>query len=251
MSYKNFLAESQSRIVEYPKDDELQSASRRLFDLIGYDKARYVYNFSWAGVPLIQLPQDVQLKQELIWEVRPSVIIETGVAWGGSLLFYASLCSALVDSGLSIKPRVIGVEVDWREHSRDLLEPHPLFRKYCRVIEGSSVDEAVVEQVQSLVKREDRVLVFLDSNHSAGHVSSELSLYSPLVTKSSYIVVEDTTIEWHDNSKNIRAWGPGNSPITAINQFLANDSGKSFLLRRDLTDKLLLTGMKDGVLQRI
>ena len=251
MNHKDFTAESELRVAGYRDNVELQTTADRFFDLIGYDKARYVYNFTWAGVPLIQLPQDVQLKQELIWEVKPTLVIETGVAWGGSLLLYASLLAGLIDSGYVENGRVVGVEIDWREPSKELLLPHPLFRKYCQIIEGSSTDLAIIDKVSSLISHDDRVLIFLDSNHTSSHVYQELEVYSQFVTPASYLVVEDTTIEWHENSKNIRAWGPGNSPITAINRFLSEKLGSGFEQRRDLTDKLVISGMKDGVLQRV
>lgn len=251
MDYSDFKNASREAISAYRGNAELQHAAANLFDLIGYDKARYVYNFTWAGVPIIQLPQDVQLKQELIWEVRPTIIIETGVAWGGSLLLYASLLSSLIDSGYIKTGKAVGIEVDWRESSRSLLEPNPLFNKYCQVIEGSSVDTQVVDRISAMISSDDRVIVFLDSNHAAEHVLSELRLYSPLVSRGSYLIVEDTTIEWHANSNNIRPWGPGNSPITALELFLVDPQhGLSFRRRSDLTDKLLLTGMRDGVIQR-
>jgi len=149
----------------------------------GWD-AKYVYTFTWFGRPIIQLPDDMVRLQEVIYSVKPDVIIETGIAHGGSLIFYASLCKAME------KGRIIGIDIEIRPHNRKAIEEHELF-PYLTLIEGSSVDKAVVDRVQKLVKPGEKVLVLLDSNHTRQHVLAELEAYAPLVTKNSYIVATD------------------------------------------------------------
>ncbi|HVL16190.1 MAG TPA: CmcI family methyltransferase [Gemmata sp.] len=145
---------------------------------------RYSYGFTWLGRPLIQLPEDVIRIQEVIHAVKPDVIVETGVAHGGSLVFYASLCKA-TDRG-----RVVGIDIEIRPHNRRAIEEHPLSR-YITLVEGSSTAPAVVEQVRAMVRPRETVLVILDSNHSKGHVLAELEAYSSMVTPGSYIVATD------------------------------------------------------------
>lgn len=149
----------------------------------GWD-TKYVYSFSWMGRPIIQLPEDMVRIQEVIWQVQPDVIVETGVAHGGSLIFYASLCKAM-DKG-----RIIGIDIEIRPHNRTAIEAHPLADRI-ELIEGSSVDPAVVDQVKARIRPGESVLVLLDSNHSKGHVEAELAAYAPLVSLGSYIVATD------------------------------------------------------------
>jgi cephalosporin hydroxylase len=153
----------------------------------GWDN-KYVYTFSWMGRPIIQLPEDIIRLQEIIYKVKPDVIVETGVAHGGSLIFYASLCKAMG------KGKVIGVDIEIREHNRKEIQNHDLY-KYITLIEGSSIDSKIVTEVKSHISSTDVVLVFLDSNHTKSHVLEELNAYSPLVTKGSYIVAMDGIME--------------------------------------------------------
>jgi cephalosporin hydroxylase len=145
---------------------------------------RYSYGFTWLGRPLIQLPEDVLRIQEVIHRVKPDVIVETGVAHGGSLIFYASLCKA-TDRG-----RVVGIDIEIRPHNRRAIEEHPLSR-YITLVEGSSTDAAIVQQVKGMIRPRETVLVILDSNHSKGHVLAELEAYASFVTPGSYIVATD------------------------------------------------------------
>jgi cephalosporin hydroxylase len=164
--------------------------SREAFEILSREWLRigwnekYPYTFSWFGRPVIQLPEDMIRIQEVIYSVRPDVIIETGVAHGGSLVYYASLCKAM-DRG-----RVVGVDIEIRAHNRQAIEAHPL-KSYITLIEGSSTDPAIVEQVRSHVRPGERVLILLDSNHSYAHVLAELRAYAPMVTAGSYIVATD------------------------------------------------------------
>lgn len=245
-----FLKEIDSRVAGYRNNESLSAAAKIFFEEIGYDKAKYVYNFIWMGIPVIQLPQDLQIKQELIWSIKPNVIIETGVAWGGSLIFYASLMSALGECELIKDPRIFGVEVNMSSENMEKLSKHPLFKKYCNILHGSSTELDIIDILGTKIKPDDIVMVVLDSNHTHKHVLRELELYCRFVSRNSYIIVEDTTIEWHEASSSIRPWGPGNSPYSAIEEFLKSNAGSQFSLERIWTDKAVISGMKNGILRK-
>lgn len=204
---------------------------------------KYSYHFSWMGVPAIQFPQDMVAMQEIIFELRPDMIIETGVAHGGSLIFYASILE-LIGKG-----KVVGVDIDIRGHNRRVIEGHPL-KKRIDLVEGSSVSEEVFRNVSDLAKDCDVVLVSLDSNHSHSHVLKELQLYSQFVSNGSYIVVFDTVVEYLSPSVcKGRPWGPGNSPSTAVREFL--NSHPQFLVDESISNKLLISAAPGGYLKRI
>ena len=174
---------------------------------------KYPYGFSWMGRPVIQLPEDMITVQEVIYRVKPDVIIETGVAHGGSLVFSASLCRAMG------RGRVIGVDIEIRSHNRSAIEAHELF-ELIELVEGSSVAPDVVESVRSLVAPDDVVLVILDSNHSREHVLAELDAYAPMVSVGSYIVATDGVMEWlTDVPRGDATWGRDN-PKAAVEQWL-------------------------------
>lgn len=205
---------------------------------------RYSYNFSWMGRPVIQYPQDIVAMQEIIWNVQPDLIIETGIAHGGSLILYASLLHMLGGNG-----HVVGVDIDIRPHNRVAIEAHPMFSRIT-LIEGSSIAEEIVEQVIALVKGRQRIMVVLDSNHTHAHVLEELRLYSPLVTRDSYLVVFDTVVE--DLPATLagdRPWGPGDNPKTAVHAFLKMN--KDFVIDREIQDKMKITVAPDGYLKKI
>jgi cephalosporin hydroxylase len=181
----------------------------------GWD-AKHVYSFTWLGRPIIQLPEDMIRLQEVIWAVRPDVIVETGVAHGGSLVFYASLFEAMR------KGRVIGVDIEIRPHNRAALEAHPLFHRI-ELVEGSSTSSEVVTKVKSLLRPEDRVLVFLDSKHTKDHVMAELELYSPLVSVGSYVVAMDGIMgEVAGGPRTSPDWTT-NNPAQAAREFAAEN----------------------------
>jgi cephalosporin hydroxylase len=183
---------------------------------LGWDQ-KYVYSFTWLGRPVIQLPEDLLRVQEVIASVRPDVIVETGVAHGGSLVFYATLCKAL-DQG-----RVVGVDIEIRPHNRQAIEAHPLF-PLIELIEADSVNPATVEQVRALVAPGDTTLVLLDSNHKKEHVLAELHAYGELVTPGSYIVVMDTIVERLAGAPRSQPDWHWNNPASAIREFLEADS---------------------------
>ena len=194
------------------------------------------------GVPIIQYPQDIVALQEIIWRVRPNVIVETGIAHGGSLILSASLLELLGGDG-----RVVGVDVEIREHNRAVIEAHPMMKRIT-LIEGSSTDPAVVKRVQESTRGRGPVLVLLDSNHTHQHVADELKLYSPLVTKGSYLIVFDTVIEdLPAAGRSDRPWGPGNNPKTAVREFLRGTD--RFTVEVDIENKLMITVAPEGYLR--
>jgi len=217
--------------------------SARLF-MGATDKFKYAYNFEWLGRPIIQLPQDLVAMQEIIWRVKPDLIVETGIALGGSLIFYASMLELLGGDG-----HVLGIDIDIRPHNRTAIENHPMYKRIS-TIEGSSVDEDIARKVKALAADRKRVLVVLDSNHTHEHVAKELALYSPLVTRNSYLVVFDTLIEDVPNDlfKN-RPWGKGNNPKTAVWEFLKTSD--RFVIDQEYNDKLLISVAPDGYLRCI
>ncbi|ATX78635.1 Cephalosporin hydroxylase [Mariprofundus aestuarium] len=258
---EQYKQEMRERVANYPERDGLQHASRNFFDEIGIGKADYVYNFFWMGVPLIQIPQDVQAMQEIIWEAKPDLIIETGIAWGGSLMFSASMLAVLESCDLVEKPQVLGIDIDIREHNKANILAHPL-SKYITMFEGSSIAEEMVERVHAFAKGYKRVMLFLDSNHTHDHVLAELRAYAPLVSEGSYCMVGDTVIEDAPESMvSARPWGKGNSPKSAIRAYLSElaegdvkgADSKPLRLEIDsqIEHKIAVTGSPDGYLKRV
>jgi cephalosporin hydroxylase len=236
---KNFFEQRKLDIDAMASDLQIRKAT--LDWIVATARYKYTYNYTWLGRPIIQLPPDIVAMQEIIWKVNPDLIIETGIAHGGSLIFYASILEMLNCNGL-----VIGVDVDIREHNRIEIEKHPLYKRI-EFIEGSSVDEHVMQRINSYAIGRQRVLVVLDSNHTHSHVLSELRLYSPLVTKNSYLVVFDTIIEdMPDDFFPDRPWGKGNNPKTAVWEFLKTND--RFVIDKDIENKLLITVSPDGYL---
>ena len=238
--FRELHAGHKKAIAEMANDPEIRSQAIALINATsGY---KYSYNFTWLGFPIIQLPQDIIAIQEIIWMTRPNVIVETGVAHGGSLILSASILELLGGDG-----QVVGVDVDIREHNRIEIEKHPLSRRIT-LIEGSSVDPYVIEQVRDVVNGKQSVMVTLDSNHTHEHVLEELRLYSPMVTCGCYLVVLDTIVEdMTDDSFHDRPWGAGNNPKTAVREFLHENN--RFAIDKELENRLLLTVAPDGYLQ--
>lgn len=221
--------------------------------------AQYSYNFTWMSRPIIQYPQDIVAMQELIWEVRPDLIIETGIAHGGSLILSASMLALLdmadgIEQGSMIDPakskrKVLGVDIDIRAHNRSAIEAHPMASRI-QMVEGSSISDDVVTLVQQVASGYQRVMVCLDSNHAHGHVLAELEAYAPLVSIGSYCVVFDTVVEdIPDETHANRPWGPGDNPKTAVWEFLS--AHHEFEISKATQDKLLITVAPDGYLKRI
>ncbi len=252
-----FNHERLERIGEFATDNVLKSLAQQwIFESM---KKKYLYNFDWLGRPIIQYPQDMVAIQEIIWNVRPTLIIETGIAHGGSLILSASMLALLdycdaVESGNPIDPsdskrKVVGIDIEIREHNRAAIIGHPLGSKI-EIIEGSSTDSRVVSQVVEIAKSHSSILLLLDSNHTHQHVLGELDAYANLVTVGSYCVVFDTFVE--DMPAGYfadRPWDKGNSPRTAVNEFLK--SHPQFKIDESIQNKLLITVAPGGYLKRV
>ncbi len=222
------------------KDPYFSELTKKWFDVSS--KYEYSYHFTWLGRPIIQYPQDIIALQELIWQVKPDLIIETGIAHGGSLIFSASMMELLGGNG-----HVIGIDIDIRDHNRVEIEKHPLFKRIT-MIQGSSIDPEIIKKVLTFAKDKKKILVVLDSLHTQDHVTKELELYSPLVSRGSYLVVFDTIIEdMSDTSFPDRPWGKGNNPKTAVWEFLKKND--RFVIDKGIENKLLITVAPDGYLR--
>lgn len=210
---------------------------------------KYTYNFSWLGRPIIQYPQDMIALQEIIWEVKPDMIIETGIAHGGSLIFSASMLTLLEACGEIENGQVLGIDIDIREHNKKAIEAHPLSKKIT-MFQGSSIDKEMIDKVQEFAQKGKRILVVLDSNHTHEHVLAELRAYASLVSLESYCIVFDTIIEdMPEDSFPNRSWNKGNNPKTAVWEFLQESS--DFVIDKDIENKILITVAPDGYLMRV
>ncbi len=252
-----FEDEVRASIDAMARDDDLKRATLDWMVRAGGDH-RYSYNFTWMGRPIIQYPQDIVGLQELIWRVRPDLIVEMGIAHGGSLIFNASMLALLdyddaVSCGTMLDPaspgrRVLGVDIDIRQHNRAAIESHPMASRI-EMIEGSSIDPQVVAQVRQFAADYATVMVILDSNHTHEHVLAELEAYASLATVGSYCIVFDTLVEdvpekYFEN----RPWGKGDNPKTAVREFLHLHA--EFELDKEIETKLLITVAPDGFLRR-
>lgn len=250
---KKFEQDSINSIQLMSKDEELKQISRDWIQKSGPYK--YAYNWKWLGLPIIQLPPDILLTQEIIWDVAPTVIIETGIARGGSTVFNASqlalldICEAGKCVPAQSKRRFIGIDIDIRSHNRRAIEAHPL-SALITLYEGSSVDPGTIHYLRSVIREDDKVLVILDSNHTHDHVAEELRLYSELVSIDSFLIVHDTGIEFaEENFFSDRDWGKGNNPLTALREFLSGN--KNFEIAQSEGDKLLITSSPQGYIRRV
>jgi cephalosporin hydroxylase len=236
-----FREERRARIGEYPNSVDLQAAAADF--MRASTPTKYSYNFEWMGRPIIQYPQDMVAMQEIIWRVRPDLIIETGIAHGGSLVFYASLLEVLG------KGMVLGIDNDIRTHNYAEIVRHPLAHRIT-MIEGSSTDPRTVEKARAVAADCSAVIVCLDSNHTHAHVAEELRLYAELVTPGGYLVVFDTIIEHLPSGMYTdRPWGKGNNPATAVRDFLKADA--RFSVDEEYDHKLLITVAPGGYLRRL
>ena len=219
----------------------------------------YTYNFRWLNRPIIQYPQDMVAMQELIWEIKPDLIVETGIAHGGSLIMSASMLALLdmcdaIESGATLTPseskrKVLGIDIDIRAHNRAAIEAHPMASRI-QMIQGSSIAPEIVEQVRQTAKGYERVLVCLDSNHAHAHVLAELRAYAPLTSVGSYCVVFDTIVEdMPADMFSDRPWGPGDNPKTAVWEYLRRHP--EFEIDKSIQNKLLITVAPDGYLRRM
>jgi cephalosporin hydroxylase len=255
--HQEFKQEVAQNIYALGEKAELKAQSYKWIEDTTADN--YTYNFCWLGRPIIQVPQDIVAMQELIWEIKPDLIIETGIAHGGSVIFSASMLAQLdmceaIESGELIDPKkskrkVLAVDIDIREHNREAIESHPMASRI-EMIQGSSIDPKIINQVKTFAKQYSRILVCLDSNHTHEHVLAELEAYANLSSVGSYCVVFDTIIDdMPDNMFPDRPWGPGNNPKTAVWDYLK--SHPEFEIDKNIHDKLLITVAPDGYLKRV
>ena len=253
---QQFRAERVADIARMAADPEMIALASRF--MIASSPFKYSYHFDWLGRPIIQFPQDIVAFQEVVWSVRPDLIIETGIAHGGSLVLSASLLALLdmsdaIAKNTSLDPkvssrRVVGIDIDIRSHNRVLIESHPMASRI-ELIQGSSIDSALVARVHELAKGYRKVLVCLDSNHTHAHVLAELEAYAPLVTIGSYCIVWDTIVEHVPKALfPNRPWGPGDNPKTAVHDYLRRHP--EFRSNKDIDNKLLLSVAPDGYLLR-
>ncbi len=252
ISRDNFLFEERQQISRLSKNDaEYKKAAKDFLDRSIDHK--YSYQFDWLGRPIIQYPQDIVAVQELVFNIKPDLIIETGIAHGGTTVLYASLL-CLLDNLSGVDPRksnskVISIDIDIREHNKQILQNHPLAFKY-QLIEGSSISKKVIEQVHNEAKEYTKIMVMLDSNHTHSHVLKELEAYSDMVSVGSYCVVFDTIIEnLPKNTYPNRPWDVGDNPMTAIQFWLKEN--KNFVVDKEITDNLLISVAPNGYLKRL
>jgi cephalosporin hydroxylase len=250
--YLEFKTECDLEIKAMESSHELNKLSNEWLKLA--TKFKYTYHFEWLGRPIIQLPQDVLALQEIIWDTRPDIVIETGIAHGGSLVLSASILALLdlvdLETGVerSVKRKVFGVDIDIREHNREAIQAHPLSSRI-EMFEDSSTSEELINILKSRISSDDRVMVILDSNHTESHVLDELRAYANFVSSGCYLVVFDTVIQFLDEKDSSdRPWGIGNNPWTAVQGFLREDD--RFLVNNHLESKLQLTVAPSGFLKR-
>lgn len=252
-----FYNDRSRHIEEAGNDASLQSMARQFLPALSHCK--YSYFFDWLGRPIIQIPQDIVAFQEVVWRTRPDIIVETGIAHGGSLILSASMLALLdvcdaASTGAMIDPRVsarkvIGVDIDIRAHNRELIEAHPLAPRI-HMIQGSSIDPSTVEEVARFAGARTRVMVCLDSNHTHDHVLAELKAYAPLVSVGCYCIVWDTVVE--DLPKSLfpdRPWGPGDNPKTAVREYVSEHP--EFEIDKSIDHKILMSVAPDGYLRRV
>lgn len=243
--YDKFKQECDAEVAIQGTDPVLGNTSREWMNQA--NPRKYSYHFEWLGRPIIQYPQDLVALQEIIWLVQPDLIFETGIAHGGSLIFSAAMLELNAACGGPKAAEVLGLDIDIRPHNREAIEKHPLSKRI-KMIEGSSIDDAVASKVHYLAGGKKRVLVILDSNHTHAHVQRELALYSSLVKAGSYLIVFDTVIEdMPEDAFPDRPWGKGDNPKTAVWEFLK--SNDRFQIDQKIQDKLLLTVAPDGYLK--
>ncbi len=243
----DFQKEVADRIVENSQNEALVKSASQFVEAATAPK--YCYNFSFLGRPIIQYPQDMVAVQELIYATQPDLIVETGIAHGGSLIMSAAMLELNAACGGNPDAHVVGIDIDIREHNRVEIEKHPMFKRIT-MFEGSSIDPQIVDQVKKIAEGKERVLVFLDSMHSHDHVLAELEAYANLTTVESYCVVFDTIIEdLPDDIYPGRPWGVGDNAKTAVHEWLK--SNDHFEIDKQTENKLLITVCPDGFLKRV
>jgi cephalosporin hydroxylase len=239
----NFFQERRRNIEAMSHDVELQA--KTIDWMIHADKYKYTYNFSWMGRPIIKFPADIIVQQELMWKLKPDLVIETGIAHGGSIIFTASMLEMM-----EIRGEVVGVDIDIRPHNRKLIESHPMYKRIT-MYQGSSVDPNIVEKVKNHVEGKKTVMVILDSLHSHKHVYDELKAYTLFVTRGSYCILPDTFIEFFPKGyyADKRPWDVGDNPYTAMKQFI--NETEDFEIDKSVSSKAVITETIEGYLKKI
>lgn len=248
-----------SEVEQQGQDDQLAAATRAWFNRASH--FNYSYHFEWLGRPIIQYPQDIVGVQQLLWNIQPDLVIETGIARGGSLIFYASILELIAQCGGPQDGSILGIDIDIREHNRQAILSHPMSKRI-EMLQGSSIDSGIIKEVHERAKQRRRILVCLDSNHTHEHVLEELRVYAPLVSPGSYIIVFDTVIEDLPSSLvKDRPWAKGNNAKTAVFQYLKELNSQSTLasdgqrlrleIDRQIESQLLITVAPSGYLRRI
>jgi len=237
---EQFNQEKKERIAAFGTNEELNAAAHQ-FNVVS-NREKYSYNFSWMGRPIIQYPQDMIAMQEIIWEIQPDIIIETGIAHGGSLIYYASIME-LIGHG-----EIVGIDIDIREHNKAEILKHPMSKRIT-MIQGSSIDVETLDKAKIFALGYQKIMVCLDSNHTHEHVLTELEMYSPLVSIGSYLVVFDTIIERMPSAMYDRPWDVGNNAMTAVDEFLRKND--NFIIDEQIDHKLLISVAPRGYLKRI
>lgn len=264
-----FKKECADNAARYPQDQQWRKLSSDW--MVAAFRHKYMYNFEALGRPIIQTPVDMVATQDLIWNVKPDLIIETGIAHGGSLIMSASMLALIdyceaVEAGTVLDPkatrrRVLGLDIDIRAHNKAAIEAHPMAH-HIDMIQGSSVAPEVVSKVHDIARGYRKVLIFLDSNHTHDHVLAELEAYAPLTSAGSYCCVFDTVVEdLPDDMFPDRPWSPGNNPKTAVWEYLKRIKSEgrkavdgaplAFEIDKAIEDKLLITVAPDGYLKRV
>ena len=256
---QKFRTQCLREISEQGSSDTLKSLTRQWVD--ESIKTNYSYHFEWLGRPVIQYPQDLVGMQQLLWSVQPDLIIETGIARGGSLIFYASILELIAQCGGPSNAKVLGIDIDIRKHNKDAILAHPM-EKRIEMIQGSSTEKSVADEVRKRATSAQKIMVCLDSNHTHEHVLQELRLYAPLVSLDSYLIVFDTVVE--DLPRSLitdRLWAKGNNPKTAVYEYLQEIKDKDvrdeegvrlqFEIDNDIESKLLITVAPSGYLRRL
>lgn len=247
--HDRFIKECKEEIITQGKSTQIKRLSHEW--ICHPELIRYSYHFSWLGRPIIQYPQDIVAMQELLWQAQPDLIIETGIARGGSLIFYASMLELNALCGGPENAHVLGIDIDIRQHNKEAVENHPIFKTgRISMLKGSSIDPVIIQKVKSFSRGYSKIMVVLDSNHTHEHVLTELEVYTPLVSKDCYCVVFDTIVEqMPKDAYPERPWGVGNNPATAVNEFLTHHP--EFYMDAEIDDKLLITVAPGGYLKRI
>lgn len=257
--HDNFKQDCLNEIDAQGADKEFKALTNEWVEKSAAHK--YSYHFEWLGRPVIQYPQDIVGMQQLIWNIKPDLIIETGIARGGSLILSASILELVAACGGNPDAKVLGVDIDIRDHNRQAVEDHPMSKRI-EMIQGSSVAPDIITQVKDFAKDYKTILVCLDSNHTHDHVLEELKLYAPLASVGSYCIAFDTIVEDMDKSlSDNRPWGPGDNPKTAVWEYLdslksgdvKDDDGNAVRYEIDkvIENQLMITVAPDGFLKRV